>query len=322
MKIHDSILQVMGNTPLVRLQRITRGLRCQVVAKVEGQNPGGSVKDRIGIRMVEDAARRGLLRAGGTIIESTSGNTGVGLAIAAAIRGYRCIFTTNDKQSREKVDMLKAYGAEVIVCPPAVEPEDPRSYYSVAHKLAAEVPNSFYTNQYHNQANPETHVATTGPEIWEDTDGKITHFVAGLGTGGTIAGVGRYLKERNPDVKIIGVDPIGSLYHEFFKTGELGPAHVYDVEGIGEDFLPTTSDFSVVDDVVQVTDKDSFLAARRLAREEGIFAGGSAGSAIDGALRVARELGPDDLLVVLLPDRGERNLGKVYNDEWMRENQY
>ncbi len=322
MRIHDSILQVMGHTPLVRLQRLTRGLRCRVVVKLESLNPGGSVKDRIGIRMIEDAERRGLLRPGGTIIESTSGNTGVGLAIAAALRGYRCIFTINDKQSREKVDLLKAFGAEVVVCPTAVEPEDPRSYYSVAKRLAKEVPNSVYTDQYNNQANPLTHEETTGPEIWEDTDGTVTHFVAGLGTGGTVTGVGRYLKERKPSVKVVGVDPVGSLYLEYFRTGNLGPAHTYKVEGIGEDFLPTTIDFAVVDEVVQVTDKESFLMARRLAREEGIFAGGSGGSALEGALRYARDLGPDDLVVVLLPDRGERNLGKVFNDEWMRENQF
>ncbi len=322
MKVYPSILDTIGNTPLIRLNRVVKGLACTVLAKCEFFNPGGSVKDRIGITMIQAAEKDGRLKPGGTIIEGTSGNTGVGLALVAIQRGYKVIFTITDKQSREKIDLLKAFGAEVIVCPTAVAPEDPRSYYSVARKLAAEIPNSFYPNQYANPENPRTHYMTTGPELWEATDGKIDVFVAGMGTGGTISGVGKYLKEKKPSVKIVGADPVGSLYYDFFHHGKVVQAHTYMVEGIGEDIFPTTMDFKVVDDVIQVNDGDSFRMARKLAREEGIFAGGSGGTALAAALRYARDLDQDKLVVVLLPDTGQRNLGKVFNDEWMRENRF
>jgi cystathionine beta-synthase len=318
----DSILDAVGRTPLIRLRRLTEGLACQVYAKVDYLNPGGSVKDRIAITMIDDAERRGLLKPGGTIIEGTSGNTGMGLALVAAVRGYKAIFTITDKQSKEKIDLLKALGAEVIVCPTAVEPDDPRSYYSVAKKLARELPNAYYPNQYENPMNPEAHYRTTGPEIWEDTEGKITHFVIGLGTGGTVTGVARYLKEKNPQVKVIGVDPIGSLYYEYFKHGRVGKAATYTVEGIGEDIFPSTMDFSVLDDILQVTDKECFVWARKLARLEALFTGGSGGGAVSAALRLARTLGPNNLVVVFLPDTGMRYLSKIYNDEWMRDNAY
>lgn len=316
-----SILEAVGHTPVVRLNRVTRGLKAEVYIKADYLNPGGSVKDRIALTMVEDAERRGLLKPGGTIIEGTSGNTGMGLALVAAVKGYKAIFTITDKQSKEKIDLLKALGAEVIVCPTAVEPDDPRSYYSVARRLAQEIPNSVYPNQYENPMNPEAHYRTTGPEIWEDTEGKISHFVIGLGTGGTVTGVARYLKEKNPEVKVIGVDPVGSLYYEYFKTGKVGKASTYVVEGIGEDIFPATMDFSVLDDIVQVTDRDCFLWARRLARQEGIFTGGSGGGCVYAALQVAKQL-KEGLVVAFLPDTGMRYLSKVYNDEWMRDNRY
>jgi cystathionine beta-synthase len=318
----NNILEAIGHTPLVRLNRITKDLKPQIYVKAEFMNPGGSVKDRIGMTMIHDAEKRGLLRAGGTIIEGTSGNTGMGIALVAAVRGYKCVFTTTDKQSKEKVDLLKALGAEVIVCPTAVEPEDPRSYYSVAKKLAREIPNSYYPNQYANPMNPEAHYLTTGPEIWEDSEGKITHFVCGLGTGGTISGAGKYLKEKNPAVKIIGVDPYGSLYYDFVKTGTTIKAKTYVVEGIGEDFFPTTMNLKILDDIIQVNDEECFVVARRLAKLEGLFTGGSGGGCLSGALRLAKNLGPSDFLVVLLPDTGMRYLSKVYNDEWMRERGY
>jgi cystathionine beta-synthase len=318
----NSILETVGRTPLVRLNRIAQGLRPAIYAKVEYFNPGGSVKDRIAINMIDEAERRGDLSPGGTIIEGTSGNTGMGLALVAAVRGYKCIFTTTDKQSQEKINLLKSLGAEVIVCPTAVEPDDPRSYYSVAKKLSREIPNSYYPNQYDNQDNTETHYMTTGPEIWEDTEGRVTHFVAGMGTGGTISGIGRYLKEQNPDIRVIGIDPVGSLYHEFFHRGTVGKAHPYVVEGIGEDIFPSTMHFDYLDDCLQVTDRDSFLMARRLARQDGIFTGGSGGSAVWGGLEVARSLSEDDLMVILVPDTGRQYMSKVYNDEWMRDNQY
>jgi cystathionine beta-synthase len=322
--IHDNILETMGNTPLVRLHNVARGVACQLVAKVEFFNPGGSVKDRIGISMIEDAERQGKLKPGGTIVEATSGNTGVGLAIAAAIKGYKCVFVLPDKQSIEKIKQLRAFGARVVVTPTNVDPDDPRSYYSVAKQITQETPNAILANQYHNPANPETHYRTTGPEIWRQTGGQIDVFVAGMGTGGTITGVGRYLKEQNPHVQIVGVDPVGSIIYDYFKTGQMTAAHSYKIEGIGEDFIPSIYDFSVIDDMVQVADKESFLMARRMVREEGIFCGGSSGSAVVGALKYAIEnaLGPDKLIVVLLPDSGYRNLGKVFDDEWMRENRF
>ena len=318
----SNILDAIGSTPLVRLNRINQGLKPQIYVKADYTNPGGSVKDRIGITMIDDAERRGLLKPGGTIIEGTSGNTGMGLALVAAVRGYKMVFTITDKQSKEKVDLLKALGAEVIVCPTAVEPEDPRSYYSVAQKLAREIPNSYYPNQYANPMNPEAHYLTTGPEIWDDTEGKITHFVCGMGTGGIISGVGKYLKEKNPDIKIVGVDPIGSLYYDSFKTGETVKAKTYVVEGIGEDFFPATMNMKILDDVIQVNDEECFVIARRLVKMEGLFTGGSGGGCISAALRMAKDLGPEAFIVAFLPDTGMRYLSKVYNDEWMRERGY
>jgi cystathionine beta-synthase len=318
----ENILEVIGKTPLVRLNRVAKDVPPQVYVKAEYLNPGGSMKDRIAVSMIDDAERKGLLRPGGTIVEGTSGNTGMGLALVAAVRGYKIVFTITDKQSREKIDLLKAFGAEVIVCPTAVEPEDPRSYYSVAKKLAREIPNSFYPNQYENQANPDAHYWTTGPEIWQDSEGKVTHFVCGLGTGGTATGVGRFLKEQNSNVQVIGVDPFGSLFYEYAKTGQVGKAHTYVVEGIGEDILPGTLDFSVLDDVLQVNDEECFLWARRLAKREGIFTGGSGGGCISGALRVAKNCKASDFVVALLPDSGTRYLSKIFNDGWMREHGY
>jgi cystathionine beta-synthase len=318
----NNIIEAVGRTPLIRLNRVANGFKPQIWVKAEMLNPGGSVKDRIGITMIDDAEKKGLLKPGGTIIEGTSGNTGMGLALVAAVRGYKCVFTTTDKQSKEKVDLLKALGAEVIVCPTAVDPEDPRSYYSVAKKLAREIPNSYYPNQYDNQTNPEAHYKTTGPEIWEDSQGKITHFVCGIGTGGTISGVGKYLKEKNPKVQIVGVDPEGSLYYDFHKTGKIAKARTYVVEGIGEDFFPSTMNMAILDDVIQVNDEECFVAARRLAKLEGIFTGGSGGGCLSGTLRLAKTLGPDAFIVALMPDTGMRYLSKVYNDEWMRERGY
>ena len=319
---YDNILEAVGRTPLVRLQRICEGLKPPIYAKLDYLNPGGSSKDRIAIRMIDKAERDGLLQPGGTIIEGTAGNTGMGLALVAAVRGYKLIFTITDKQSREKIDLLKAFGAEVVVCPTAVPPDDARSYYSVAKKLSEEIPNSFYPNQYDNPLNPEAHYDTTGPEIWESSEGQVSHLVIGIGTGGTATGVGRYLKSKKPTVKIIGVDAVGSLYHEFFHTGRVGEAHPYVVEGIGEDIFPSTMDFSVLDDVIQVTDRDCFTTARRLVRQEGIFAGGSSGGAVWAALQIAKSLSTDDYVVVFLPDTGRQYVSKVYNDEWMRENRY
>jgi len=318
----QNILESVGRTPLIRLNRISEGLLPELWVKAEMLNPGGSVKDRIGITMIDEAERQGLLKPGGTIIEGTSGNTGMGLALVAAVRGYKCVFTTTDKQSKEKVDLLKALGAEVIVCPTAVEPEDPRSYYSVAKKLAREIPNSYYPNQYDNPSNPEAHYRTTGPEIWEDSEGRITHFVCGLGTGGTISGAGRYLKERNPRLRVIGVDPVGSLYYDFHKSGKVTRARTYVVEGIGEDFFPTTMDLEILDDVIQVQDEECFVVARKLAKLEGLFTGGSGGGCLSATLRLAKTLGPKEFVVALLPDTGMRYLSKVYNDEWMRERGY
>jgi len=308
----------------VRLHKVARGVRPQLLAKVEFLNPGGSVKDRIGIAMIEAAEREGRLRPGGTIVEGTSGNTGVGLAIAAAIKGYQCIFVMPDKMSDEKIRLLRAFGARVVITPTAVEPDDPRSYYSVSRRLAEETPNAILAGQYWNPANPEAHYRATGPEIWRQTGGRIAAFVAGMGTGGTISGTGRFLKEQNPNVKPVGVDPVGSLYTHYFETGELGEAHSYKVEGIGEDFLPTTTHFDVIDEMVKVTDQECFLMTRRLVREEGIFCGGSCGAVLAGALKWLRgagsSLGENDVVVVLLPDSGSRYLSKIFDDTWMREN--
>jgi cystathionine beta-synthase len=312
MEVADSLLDLVGNTPLVRLARVGRGVEADLLAKVELLNPGGSVKDRPAIAMIDAAERDGLLQPGGTIVEPTSGNTGVGLAIVAAQRGYRCIFVMSDKMSPEKVALLRAYGAEVVVCPTAVPPEHPDSYYSVADRLTRETPNAFRPDQYSNLHNPEEHERSTGPEIWRQTAGRVTHFVAGIGTGGTITGVGRYLKRMNPDVQIIGADPEGSVY-----SG--GSGRPYLVEGVGEDFWPTTYDPSVVDRTILVTDADSFAAARRVTHEEGLLIGGSGGTAVHAALVVGEELGPDAVVVVLVPDSGRGYLSKIYDDEWMMD---
>jgi cystathionine beta-synthase len=309
-QIADSLLDLVGNTPLVRLRRTASGLSCQIVAKLETVNPGGSVKDRPAIAMIDAAERDGLLKPGGTIVEPTSGNTGVGLAIVAAQRGYHCIFVMTDKVAPEKVALLRAYGAEVVVCPVAVEPSDPQSYYSVAERLVRETPGAFRPNQYANQWNPWAHEQTTGPEIWRQTAGRVTHFVAGVGTGGTITGVARYLKAQRPSVQIVGADPAGSVY-----SG--GSGRPYLVEGIGEDFWPTTFDPSLVDRVVPITDELSFETARRVTALEGLLIGGSGGTAVAAALEIGRELGPDDLVVVLIPDSGRGYLSKVFDDDWM-----
>jgi len=322
-RVFDSVLGAIGNTPLVRLKRIGRDLPCPLYAKLELMNPGGSVKDRVGAFIIEQAEKRGELKPGGTIVEATSGNTGVGLAIAAALKGYKTIFVMPDKMSNEKILLLRAYGAKVVITPTAVEPDDPRSYYEVAKKYARETPNAILANQYHNPDNPKTHELSTGPEIWEQTDGRVTDVIIGMGTGGTISGVGRYLKSKNPNIKIVGVDIEGSILTEIWqnkgKIPEGAYPKTYKVEGIGEDFLPSATDLSVVDWIERAGDKESFLWARQLVRQEGIFAGGSSGSAIAGALKYCRRLTPDRLAVVILPDSGSRYLSKFYDDKWMRE---
>jgi len=320
-KICSNILETIGNTPLVRINAITRGATdATVLVKLETFNPGNSIKDRMAVRMIEDAEKSGHLKPGGTIIEGTSGNTGMGLAIAAVVKGYRCIFTTTDKQSKEKIDALKAFGAEVIVCPTDVVPEDPRSYYSVSSRLEREIPNAWKANQYDNLSNTAAHYEQTAPEIWEQTDGRVTHLVVGVGTGGTISGIGRYLKERNPAIKVWGIDTYGSVFKKYKETGIFDKNEIYPyiTEGIGEDFLPKNVDFSIIDEFEKVTDKDAAIMTRRLAREEGIFAGNSAGSAMAGVLQLREHFTRDDVVVVVFHDHGSRYLGKMYNDEWMR----
>lgn len=317
----NSILETVGNTPLIKLNKITKDLPCTVLAKVEYFNPGNSVKDRMAIKMLEVAEREGKIKPGGTIIEGTSGNTGMGLALAACVKGYKCVFATTDKQSKEKADILKAVGAQVIVCPTNVEPDDPRSYYSVAARLTKEIPNSFHMNQYDNLANREAHYETTGPELWEQTEGKITHLVVATGTGGTITGTGKYLKEKNPDIKVWAIDVYGSLLKKYHDTGEidLNEVHPYITEGIGEDFVPRNYDMSLIDKFELVNDKDGAVMARRISKEEGIFVGYSAGTALQGLMQLRNELKKEHIVVVILPDHGSRYVGKVYNDQWMME---
>ena len=324
MEYAENILGTIGNTPLVKLNTITKDLPCLVLAKYEPLNPGNSVKDRMAVKMIEDAEKSGLLKPGGTIVEGTSGNTGMGLAIAAAVKGYKCIFVMADKQSKEKVDILKAMGAEVVVCPTAVEPEDPRSYYSVSKRLSEETPNAWYVNQYDNMSNTKAHYESTGPEIWNQTDGKITHFVVGVGTGGTISGVGKYLKEQNPNIKVWGIDTYGSVFKKYHETGIFDEAEIYPyvTEGIGEDILPKNVNFDVIDGFTKVTDKDGAIYTQKLAKEEGMFLGNSAGSAIKGVLQLREHFTKDDVVVVLFHDHGSRYVGKMFNDVWMREMGY
>lgn len=325
LRVHENILEAIGWTPLVRLNRVGRGLSCPLYAKLEFMNPGGSVKDRIGPTMIAEAEKSGRLKPGGTVVESTSGNTGLALAIACAIKGYKAVFVMPDKMSQEKIQLLRAFGAKVVITPTAVAPEDPKSYYSIANRIVEETPNAILANQYHNPENPHSHYLTTGPEIWEQTQGQVTDVVVGMGTGGTISGVGRYLKERNPQIRMIGVDPTGSILLETWQRGYVPDdvqATTYKVEGIGEDFLPSTLELSVIDEVLRVTDKDSFLWTRRLVKEEGIFGGGSSGSAMAAAVRYSQDLSPERLVVVILPDSGSRYLSKVFDDKWMRENGY
>lgn len=320
--IYNNIIETIGNTPIVRLNNLSKGIEGTVAVKVEYFNPGNSVKDRMAVRMIDDAEKAGVLKPGGTIIEGTSGNTGMGLALTAIARGYKCIFTMSDKQSKEKMDILRAVGAEVVVCPTNVEPEDPRSYYSVAKRLNKEIPNSFYPNQYDNLSNTAAHYDTTGPEIWEQTEGKITHFAAGVGTGGTICGTSKYLKEKNSSIKTIGLDTYGSVFKKYKETGIFDENEIYPymTEGIGEDILPKNVAFEYIDEFIKVTDKDAAIMTRRLAKEEGLFVGWSCGSAVYGALEYARKnLKKGDLMVIILPDHGTRYLGKIYNDSWMKD---
>jgi cystathionine beta-synthase len=321
MDIKNNILETIGNTPVIRLNKITRDFPCPVVAKVDYFNPGNSIKDRMAVKMIEVAEKEGRLKPGGTIIEGTSGNTGMGLALAAIVKGYKCIFATTDKQSKEKSDILKAVGAEVIVCPTNVEPEDPRSYYSVAKRLAKEIPNSFYCNQYDNPANRLAHYESTGPEIWKQTDGKITHLVCTAGTGGTITGTAMYLKEKNPDIQVWAIDVFGSLLTKYYNTGDIdmSQVHPYVSEGFGEDFVPENYDMTVIDHFEQVTDKAGAIMARRLAKEEGLFCGYSAGSCLQGLMQLKNKLKKDDLVVCIFHDHGSRYVAKIYNDQWMME---
>ena len=322
-RVYDNVLECIGDTPVVRLNKVTEGFASDVFAKLEFMNPGGSVKDRIAVHMLDKAEERGEIRRGGTVVEGTSGNTGMGLAMAASIRGYQAVFVMPDKQSMEKVQALRAFGAKVVVTPTAVEPDDPRSYYSVSTKLGTETPNAFFANQYHNADNVDAHYTMTGPEIWRQMGEKLDVFIGGMGTGGTLSGVGRYLKEVNPDIKIVGVDPVGSIYYDYFKTGKMTEAYTYVLEGIGEDFLPSTMHLDVLDDVVRVTDRECFLMTRDLVRKEGVFCGGSSGAAAIGALKWLKHNDkPGQQVLVLLPDTGRQYLGKIFNDDWMRENRY
>ncbi|WP_419701922.1 pyridoxal-phosphate dependent enzyme [Mucilaginibacter sp. NFX135] len=318
---YNNILETIGHTPLVKLNKVTKDIPATVLAKIETTNPGNSIKDRMALKMIEDAEKSGKLKPGGTIIEGTSGNTGMGLAIAAVIKGYKCIFTSTDKQSKEKFDALRAFGAEVIVCPTNVEPEDPRSYYSVSSRLEREVPNSWKPNQYDNLSNSQAHYEQTGPEIWEQTEGKITHLVVGVGTGGTISGTARYLKEKNPNIQVLGIDTYGSVFKKYKETGIMDKNEIYPyiTEGIGEDFLPQNVDFSLIDYFEKVTDKDAALMTREIARKEGIFAGNSTGSAVAGALQMKDRFKEGDVVVIIFPDHGTRYLGKMYNDDWLRD---
>ncbi len=320
MNYAHSILETIGNTPLVRLNKITKEVDALVLAKIESFNPGNSVKDRMAVKMVEDAEKQGRLMPGGTIVEGTSGNTGMGLALAAIVKGYKLICVSTDKQSKEKFDVLRAVGAEVVVCPTDVAPEDPRSYYSTSKRIAEETPNSWYVNQYDNPSNTQAHYETTGPEIWEQTEGKITHFVVGVGTGGTISGVGKFLKEKNPNIKIWGIDTYGSVFKKYHETGVFDPKEIYpySTEGIGEDILPANVDFSVIDQFEKVTDKDAAVFTRKLAKLEGIFAGNSCGAAVKGLLQLKKHFSKNDVVVVLLHDSGSRYIGKIYNDDWMK----
>jgi len=322
---YNSIIETIGNTPLVKLQKVTKNIRGTLLVKLEYFNPGNSMKDRMAIKIIDDAEKSGKLKPGGTIIEGTSGNTGMGLALTAIAKGYKCIFTLADKQSQEKIDILRAMGAEVIVCPTNVPPDDPKSYYSVARKLNQDIPNSFYPNQYDNLSNTEAHYLSTGPEIWNDTEGKITHFVAGVGTGGSMSGIGRFLKEKNRKITTIGIDSYGSVFKKYKETGKFDEKEIYPylTEGIGEDIIPNNVDFDVIDHFIKVTDKDAAIMARRLAREEGLFIGWSCGSAVHGALEFAQtNMNQDDLMVILLPDHGTRYLNKIYNDNWMKDHGY
>lgn len=318
---YKNILQTIGNTPLVKLNNVAKGIAANIYAKLEFLNPGGSVKDRIALYIIRDAEKRGLLKPGGTIVENTSGNTGFGVAMVAAVIGYKTIFTIPDKMSEEKISTLKAFGAEVIVTKTDVPPDSPESYYEIAKKIAREK-KAFYVDQYNNPKNIEAHYKTTGPEIWRDTKGKVDYLVGGIGTGGTLSGAARFLKEKNKRIKIIAVDPEGSVFYDYFKTGKLIKPHVYKVEGIGEDMLVKALDFDVIDDIIQVNDKESFIMARRLVREEGMFVGGSSGAAVVAAYKVAKNLDRDKTIVVILPDTGSRYLSKIFNDDWMRKNNF
>jgi len=318
---YNNILETIGNTPLVKINTITKDIPGTFLAKLDFFNPGNSIKDRIAVKLIADAEAKGLLKPGGTIVEGTSGNTGMGLALVAISKGYKCIFTTTDKQSKEKMDILRAVGAEVIVCPTAVAPDDPRSYYSVAKKIGEETENSFYVNQYENLSNRQAHYESTGPELWKQTEGKITHLIVGVGTGGTISGTGKYLKEQNPDIQIIGVDTYGSALKKYHETGEFDEDEVYAyvTEGIGEDIIPANINFDIIDEFIKVTDKDGALLTRRLAKEEGMFIGNSCGSAMSACLQLKDRFKPEDMVVLIFHDHGSRYVGKMYNDEWMRK---